>query len=236
MSKQCLMNAEISLNLQSILQSSIWFNPLSRFQSSSVSKAAARAIYRIGAEPNADKRRERKRAMQEMSAAHSASRRLIISRYPGLVLRHLERERGGQKKGPNAHPIDGMGPSKFQKRGGINQGKAPSKGCGYKLAPQGVSGPQRTYVCLSSLVVYEGKQVYFSTNTLIPNWTSDKFFLATLPLSICMTDYGTVFAEKSESVKTGGLAWRELPIRSKTKLNDWVDAPQCTSSTCGLSC
>ena len=82
MSKQCLMNAEISLNLQSILQSSIWFNPLSRFQSSSVSKAAARAIYRIGAEPNADKRRERKRAMQEMSAAHSASRRLITPLLP----------------------------------------------------------------------------------------------------------------------------------------------------------
>ena len=30
------------------------------------------------------------------------------SGYPGLVLRHLERERGGQKKGPNAHPIDGV--------------------------------------------------------------------------------------------------------------------------------
>ena len=58
------------------------------------------------------------------------------SGYPGLVLRHLERERGGQKKGPNAHPIDGVWPSKFQKRGGINQGKAPSKGCAYKLAPQ----------------------------------------------------------------------------------------------------
>ena len=61
---------------------------------------------------------------------------LGISGYPGLVLRHLERERGGQKKGPNAHPIDGVGPSKFQKRGEINQGKAPSKGCAYKLAPQ----------------------------------------------------------------------------------------------------
>ena len=58
------------------------------------------------------------------------------SGYPGLVLRHLERERGGQKKGPNARPIDGVGPSKFQKRGEINQGKAPSKGCAYKLAPQ----------------------------------------------------------------------------------------------------
>ena len=59
-----------------------------------------------------------------------------VSGYPGLVLRHLERERGGKKKGPNAHPIDGVGPSKFQKRGEINQGKAPSKGCAYKLAPQ----------------------------------------------------------------------------------------------------
>ena len=62
--------------------------------------------------------------------------RVITSGYPGLVLRHLERERGGQKKGLNAHPIDGVWPSKFQKRGGINQGKAPSKGCAYKLAPQ----------------------------------------------------------------------------------------------------
>ena len=61
---------------------------------------------------------------------------VFTSRYPGLVLRHLERERGGQKKGPNTHQIDGMGPSKFQKRGGINQGKVPSKGCAYKLAPQ----------------------------------------------------------------------------------------------------
>ena len=62
----------------------------------------------------------------------------VCSRYPGLVLRHLERERerGGQKKGPNAHPIDGVGPSKFHKRGRINQGKAPSKGCAFKLAPQ----------------------------------------------------------------------------------------------------
>ena len=40
------------------------------------------------------------------------------------------------KKGSNAHPIDGVGPSKFPKRGGINQGRAPSKGYAYKLAPQ----------------------------------------------------------------------------------------------------
>ena len=71
-----------------------------------------------------------------LSAGEEERASLLISRYPGLVLRHLERERGGQKKGPNAHPIDGMWPSKFQKRGGINQGKAPSKGCAYKLAPQ----------------------------------------------------------------------------------------------------
>ena len=58
------------------------------------------------------------------------------SGYPGLVLRHLEREQGCQKKGPNAHPIDGVGPYKFQKSGWINQGKAPSKGCACKLAPQ----------------------------------------------------------------------------------------------------
>ena len=70
---------------------------------------------------------------RELNGAEAAGGR---SGYPGLILRHLERERGGPKKGPNAHPIDGVGPSKFQKRGGINQGKAPSKGCAYKLAPQ----------------------------------------------------------------------------------------------------
>ena len=56
----------------------------------------------------------------------------VHSGYPGLVLHHLERERGGQKKGPNAHPIDGVWPSKFQKRGRINQGRGTSKGCAYK--------------------------------------------------------------------------------------------------------
>ena len=61
--------------------------------------------------------------------------RVMCSGYPCLVLRHLECEQGGQK-GLNAHPIDGTWPSKFQKRGGINQGKAPSKGCVYKLAHQ----------------------------------------------------------------------------------------------------
>ena len=62
--------------------------------------------------------------MREYDQAREVQATFVLySGYPGLVLRHLEDERGGQKKGPNAHPIDG----------GINQGKAASKGCAYKL-------------------------------------------------------------------------------------------------------
>ena len=40
-------------------------------------------------------------------------------RHRGLVQIHSERERGGQKMGPNIHPIDGVEPPKIWKRGGI---------------------------------------------------------------------------------------------------------------------
>ena len=56
-------------------------------------------------------------ALLELIALEPKTQVCKLSRNPGLVLRHLEGERGGQKKGPNAHLIDGVGPSKFQKAG-----------------------------------------------------------------------------------------------------------------------